>query len=298
MNTHILMIWKTCKLETARIWEDVHNRGNRKWPYSFFFFFWRKKHLNALLFTLQFWAGLDVKEPLVIRCCTPTCLFWEDGDRFVLTLKDLSFDSTGFSSKVMADEEEEDEPEDEDELEGQWEKREDEGIAGLLGILIDLLPIRLTTLLAVSVPCGDSEVVLLVDTSSWSFSTTCFSIAKAWEFSCTLSDMRSVAAAILSPSKWTFSELCSMQLVARCNVFRNSFRPFLLCRPCMGACDDLSYPMTVHWAWGSGSGMRGGSSRFWRRIQSMKTARWWGNPWGLLGKCMWHSTAITLVPTV
>lgn len=199
-----------------------------KWPYSFFlffFFFWLKKHLNALLFTLQFWAGLDVKEPLVIRCSTPTCLFWEDGDRFVLALKDFSFDSTGCSSKVMADEEEEDEPEDEDEPEGQWKKREDEGIAGLLGILIGLLPIRLITLLAVSVRCGDSEVVLLVDTSSWSLSTTCFSIAKAWEFSCTLSDMRSVAAVILSSSRWTFSELRSMQLVARCNVFRNSFRP-------------------------------------------------------------------------
>ncbi len=192
-----------------------------KWPYSFFFFFWLKKHLNALLFTLRFWAGLDVKEPLVIRCCTSTCLFWEEGDRFVLALRDFPFDSTGCSSKVMADEEEEEE----EESEGQWEKREDEGIAGLLGTLSDLLPIRLTTLLAVSVPCGDSEVVLLVDTSSWSFSTTCVSIAKAWEFSCTLSDMRSVAAAILSPSRWTFSELCSMQLVACCNVFRNSFRP-------------------------------------------------------------------------
>lgn len=100
-----------------------------------------------LLISLCFWEGLDINEPLVIRC-------GEDGKGFVFTallsdtaleawLKDLPLDKADCSSRVMADEED-----DEDEQVEQCERREEEVIAGLTGTLSDILPHLLPSVLA------------------------------------------------------------------------------------------------------------------------------------------------------
>lgn len=65
---------------------------------------------------------------------------------------------------------------------------------------------------------------LLVARSICSLSTTCLRRTRACELSCTVSDMSSVAAAILSPSSLMSLVLLSMELAASCTVDLSSSR--------------------------------------------------------------------------
>lgn len=66
--------------------------------------------------------------------------------------------------------------------------------------------------------------VLVVARSDCNRSTTCVRTTKAWELSCTVSDMRSVAAAIFSPRSLMSLVLLSMELAASCTVILSSSR--------------------------------------------------------------------------
>lgn len=77
---------------------------------------------------------------------------------------------------------------------------------------------------SVALGLGELMSALVVVRSICSLSTTCVRRTKAWELSCTVSDMRSVAAAIFSPRSLMSLVLFSMELAASCTVDLNSSR--------------------------------------------------------------------------